>query len=96
MIANLFHHELLLIDVDLIVLVAEATEYNEAREPSIVPNQAIWKKVLAFLDHLQFSHLNALLTFIDTFCVAFSHNGNDEVHKDDISNYDDNEPYDPD
>jgi hypothetical protein len=29
---DLFHHELLLINIDLMIILAEATDYDEARE----------------------------------------------------------------
>ena len=35
MMANLFHHELLLINIDLVVILAEATNYYVFREPSV-------------------------------------------------------------
>jgi hypothetical protein len=35
-IANLFHHKLLLINVDLVVFVAEAADYDEPWKPLFV------------------------------------------------------------
>jgi hypothetical protein len=52
-IANLFYHELLLINVDLIIILAEAPDYDKTREPFvIILNEEVGKKILAFLDHL--------------------------------------------
>jgi hypothetical protein len=43
MIANLFDYELLLINIDLVVLVAKATEYDEPREPFFFPKAEVRK-----------------------------------------------------
>jgi hypothetical protein len=52
MLANLFNHELLLVNVDLVVIVAEATVYDEPSEPFVNIKAEAWKQVLAFLDHM--------------------------------------------
>jgi hypothetical protein len=62
MLANLFNHELLLVNVDLVIIVTKATVYDEPREPFVELKAEAWKQVLAFLDHLKLGRLNALFT----------------------------------
>jgi hypothetical protein len=52
MLANLFNHELLLVNVDLVIIVTKATVYDEPREPFVVLKAEARKQVLAFLDHI--------------------------------------------